>query len=76
LGRRRRKTVKIVKKKLPRFFRCPSCENESISVIMDRPEKKAIIICSSCNLREEIPIEGQLQVIDAYCRYIDKFYSS
>jgi transcription elongation factor Elf1 len=75
LGRRRRKTVKIVRKKLPKFFRCPSCENESISIDIRKNEKHATVACASCGLIEEMDLENLLPPIDIYCRFIDKFYS-
>jgi len=74
VGRRRRRVVKIVKKKLPTVFSCPSCGEESIKVALSRASHNATVQCAGCGLKEEIEASPADQVVDVYCRFTDRFY--
>jgi len=74
VGRRRRRVVKIVKKKLPTVFSCPSCGEESIKVALSRASHHATVQCAGCGLKEEIEASPADQVVDVYCKFTDKFY--
>ena len=74
MGRRRRRVVKIVKKKLPTVFSCPSCGEESIKVALSRASHHATVQCAGCGLKEEIEASPADQVVDVYCRFTDRFY--
>jgi len=74
VGRRRRRVVKIVKKKLPTVFSCPSCGEESIRVALSRASRHATIQCAGCGLKEEIEASPADQVVDVYCKFTDRFY--
>jgi len=75
VGRRRRRIVKIVKKKLPTVFSCPSCGEESIRVALSRASHHATIQCAACGLKEEVEASPADQIVDVYCRFTDRFYS-
>jgi len=75
VGRRRRRIVKIVKKKLPTVFSCPSCGEEAIKVVMSRSAHHATIQCAACGLKEEVEASPADQLVDAYCKFTDRFYS-
>jgi len=75
MGRRRRRVVKIVKKKLPTIFTCPVCGEESVKVILKTGSGKAVIQCGSCKLKEELAVPRSASMVDAYCTFTDKFYS-
>jgi len=74
VGRRRRRVVKIVKKKLPTVFSCPSCGEESIKVALSKASHHATVQCAGCGLKEEIEASPADQVVDVYCKFTDKFY--
>jgi len=76
LGRRRRRIVKIVKRKLPTVFSCPSCGEEAIRVVMSRSKSHALIQCAACGLKQETDISPADQMVDVYCRFTDKFYGA
>jgi len=74
VGRRRRRVVKIVKKKLPTVFSCPSCGEESIKVALSRASHNATVQCAGCGLKEEIEASPADQMVDVYCKFTDRFY--
>jgi transcription elongation factor Elf1 len=75
LGRRRRRIVKIVKRRLPKVFDCPVCGENSIKISINKGSGKALIQCGVCGLREELEASKHLEPIDVYCLFTDNFYS-
>ena len=75
MGRRRRKIVKLPKKKLPKIFLCPNCNNESISIKLIRDNGIAEVKCGKCGITKEISISQSDQQVDAYCKFTDNFYT-
>jgi transcription elongation factor Elf1 len=76
MGRRRRKVVRIPKKRLPKFFSCPRCGKETVRVEIFRDERRAVVGCGSCGLKDEFPIKSAQGEIDVYCMFTDKIYGS
>jgi transcription elongation factor Elf1 len=76
MGRRRRKVVHIPKKRLPRLFSCPKCGKETVRVEIYRDQKRAIVACGGCGVKEEFTIKPAQGEIDVYCMFTDKFYGS
>jgi transcription elongation factor Elf1 len=76
MGRRRRKVVHIPKKRLPKFFSCPRCGKETVRVELFREENRAVAGCSSCGLKEELPIKSAQGEVDVYCMFTDRIYGS
>ncbi len=74
MGRRRRKVIRIPKRKLPTVFLCPKCGKQAIRVEIPKGEGMAEINCGSCGLNDEVRIERPLAMVDAYCRFTDRFY--
>jgi len=74
VGRRRRRIVKIVKKKLPTVFSCPSCGEEAVKVAMGRGGRHAVVQCATCGIKQELETSPADQVVDVYCRFTDRFY--
>jgi transcription elongation factor Elf1 len=75
LGRRRRRVVKVVKKKLPSVFTCPSCGEEAIRVKLPQDSGPAIVQCGACGLKREFEAAPSSQIVDIYCKFTDTFYS-
>ena len=74
MGRRRRRVVKVVKKKLPSVFTCPQCGEEAIRVKLPQGAGPAIVQCGSCGLKREFGATPSSQVVDIYCMFTDDFY--
>lgn len=74
MGRRRRRVVRIVKKKLPTVFVCPRCGEEAVRVTVDKTTGKATVLCALCNLKNEFQAHPLAQPIDLYSYFTDVFY--
>jgi len=74
LGRRRRRVVKIVKKKLPTVFVCPSCGEEAVKI--SKEATRSIVHCGACGLKDVLEAVGSAQPVDVYCKFTDKFYAT
>jgi len=74
LGRRRRRVVRIVKKKLPTVFVCPRCGEEAVRVTIAKDTGKATVLCALCNLKSEFQAHPAAQAIDVYSYFTDVFY--
>ena len=74
LERRRKKVVHIPKKRLPKFFSCPRCGKETVSVELFREDGHAIAQCSSCGVKEEFQVKPAQGEIDVYCMLTDQVY--
>jgi len=75
MGRRRRKAVRVLKKRLPEIFLCPRCGKETIAVKLLPREGRALVRCGGCGLSDELPALKPHKEIDVYCRFTDKYYS-
>lgn len=75
MGRRRRRVVRFPKKRLPTVFLCPKCGKETVHVTIDRVNKSARVECGSCQLKADVSVSPASAQIDAYCRFVDSYYS-
>ena len=73
--RRRRKEIKIVKKKIPKYFNCPSCGVESVTVKIDRNKGTSNVTCGSCGLSWNTFIKDYEESVDVYSRFVDAYLS-
>ncbi|MEM3881377.1 MAG: hypothetical protein ACPLIG_06670 [Candidatus Bathyarchaeales archaeon] len=76
MGRRRKKVVRIPKKRLPKFFSCPKCGKETVSVEIFRDQERAVAGCSSCGFQEEFQVKPAQSEVDVYCMLTDRIYSN
>ncbi len=74
MGRRRRRVIRIVKKKLPTVFVCPRCGEEAVRVTIAKDTGKATVLCALCNLKDEFQAHPAAQPIDVYSYFTDRFY--
>lgn len=74
MGRRRRRVIRIVKKKLPTVFVCPRCGEEAVRVTIAKDTGHATVLCALCNLKDDFPAHPAAQAIDVYSYFTDRFY--
>jgi len=74
LGRRRRRVIRIVKKKLPTVFVCPRCGEEAVRVTIAKDTGKATVLCALCSLKDEFQAHPAAHMIDVYSYFADRFY--
>lgn len=75
MGRRKRKAAKIVRRSLPELYLCPRCGKNTVKASINRKRDKAVVICSSCNLKSSFMATAKMGEVDAYCRFVDSFYT-
>ena len=75
MGRRRRKTIRVSKKRLPKVYICPICGKEAIKINLDVDNTYATVQCAGCGLSNKLPIKPTFEEIDVYCQFTDNFYS-
>jgi transcription elongation factor Elf1 len=77
-GRKRKKVVKKVKKTIPKIFVCPNCGGKSLTISINKDEEKggrvAIIKCGRCNISDTIEVANIEDTVDAYGKFIDRYY--
>lgn len=76
MGRRRRRVIRIVKKKLPTVFTCPVCSEDAIKVTVPKGAGIAVVQCAACGAKDEFDVSRGTQMVDVYCRFTDKFYAT
>lgn len=74
MGRRRRRVIRIVKKRLPTVFVCPRCGEEAVRVTIAKDTGKATVLCALCSLKDEFQAHPAAQMIDVYSYFADRFY--
>ena len=74
MGRRRRRVIRIVKKRLPTVFVCPRCGEEAVRVTIAKDTGHATVLCALCNLKDDFPAHPAAQAIDVYSYFTDRFY--
>src|SRR2546428_3596805 len=74
MGRRRRRVIRIVKKKLPTVFVSPRCREEAVRVTIAKDTGHATVLCALCNLKDDFPAHPAAQAIDVYSYFTDRFY--
>ncbi len=74
MGRKRRKELKIVRKKIPTIFNCPKCGSNSVSVQVDRNSNNSFVKCGSCGLSGSFELKPIMKAVDAYNMFVDSFF--
>lgn len=74
MGRRRRRVVRVVKRKLPEFYLCPRCGKNTVKATINRKQGRVMVICGSCGLSGTFPVKPQMEEVDAYCLFVDSYY--
>lgn len=74
MGRRRRKVVKVVKRRLPEFYLCPKCGKNTVKATINRKHGRVVVVCGSCGLNTAFDVEPQMEEVDAYCLFVDSYY--
>ena len=75
MGRRRRRVVKIVRRRLPELYLCPQCGKNTVKATVSKEREQAIVICSNCSLAATYPSDQNMMEVDAYCLFVDNFYN-
>jgi len=78
VGRRKRRRKIVVRRRtLPKVFLCPNCGTQSVMVrISSGPSGRvAHVVCGRCGLSADVPVRLIDKEVDAYCKFVDMFYS-
>ncbi len=79
MGRRRKKTLRVVRRTLPKVFACPRCGMVTIRITSEEDETSHDIVfhvaCGNlaCSLRRELRYPTQRADIDVYNTFVDDF---
>jgi transcription elongation factor Elf1 len=79
MGRRRKKTLRVVRRTLPKVFACPRCGMISIRITSHEDETSQDNVyqigCGNlaCNLRRELRYAQKRDSIDVYNTFVDDF---
>jgi transcription elongation factor Elf1 len=76
MGRRRRRVIRIVKKKLPTVFTCPVCSEDAVKVTLPKGAGVAVVQCASCGAKDQFDVARGAQMVDVYCKFSDKYYAT
>jgi predicted Zn finger-like uncharacterized protein len=76
MGRRRRKVIKRVTKRIPTLFTCPSCGNKSIRINLDKGHNEATVRCGNCGIKTKISTSKLTEQVDVYGLFIDEYYKT
>ncbi len=75
MGRRRKRVIRVIRKKLPSVFNCPQCGMTSIRVLIN-PNETSKVVCGSCGLNwEKKGVTKKTETIDIYNEFVDNFSS-
>ncbi|MDV3292916.1 MAG: hypothetical protein LYZ70_01440 [Nitrososphaerales archaeon] len=79
MGRRRKKTLRIVRRTLPKVFACPRCGMITIRITSHEDETSQdnvfLVACGNlaCGLRRELRYPTKRADIDVYNTFVDDF---
>jgi len=79
MGRRRKKTLRLVRRTLPRVFSCPRCGNITVRITSHEDETSQdnvyLVACGNlaCGLRRELRYPAKKPDIDVYNTFVDDF---
>lgn len=81
MGRRRRKRIKRMPRRstlLSRYFSCPVCGQQTLTIDFKKAEgpgiKLAIVRCGGCGLNLSMDVPEVLEKIDVYNKVVDMVY--
>ncbi|MDI9643770.1 MAG: hypothetical protein QFX35_00960 [Candidatus Verstraetearchaeota archaeon] len=74
-GRKRKKVVRRMKRSIPKIFSCPNCGEKTLAVEINREMGIAEIKCGKCKINYSLEISSVEHAVDAYGKFIDKYYS-
>ncbi|RLF13253.1 MAG: hypothetical protein DRJ68_01605 [Thermoprotei archaeon] len=73
--RRRRKVVKRVVRRTPKVFKCPRCDNISVTVIEDEENpEQVVVLCSVCGLKAKFNKVKKYENVHYYNKFVDCYY--
>ncbi|MEM2128761.1 MAG: hypothetical protein QXX77_00290 [Candidatus Methanosuratincola sp.] len=73
-GRKRKKTVRRMRKSIPKIFPCPNCGEKTLAIEINRESGVAEVKCGKCNIIDQVTISSVEQAVDAYGKFVDKYY--
>ena len=79
MGRRRKKTLRVVRRTLPKVFSCPRCGMQTIRITQHHDETSEdyvfLVACGNlaCGVRRELRYPTKRADIDVYATFVDDF---
>lgn len=77
MARRRRKTLRVMTRTLPKVFSCPKCGAAGIRITSHQDDVSHDVVmtiaCGNCALRRELRYSTPKAEIDVYNTFVDDF---
>lgn len=77
LGRRRKKTLRLIRRSLPKVFACPHCGNITIRITSEEDQESHDrvyhIACGTCGVKRDYRYPAVKADIDVYNTFVDDF---
>ena len=59
---------------MPDLYLCPRCGKNTVHASISAKKDIAVVVCSNCGLSATFLCKPSMEVVDAYCLFVDSYY--